>query len=111
MADIERDGRTIDPVKGAAELAAYAAAGFDAFDMADYGSAEVIAGTLLASPQGRGVRAFTKWCPPPGPMTTAVVREGVMRALDRPRVPRIDLMQFHWWSSSTRPTWTRCSTG
>lgn len=99
VADIERDGRTIDPVKGAAELAAYAAAGFDAFDMADhYGSAEVIAGTLLASPQGRGVRAFTKWCPPPGPMTTAVVREGVMRALDRLRVPRIDLMQFHWWS-------------
>ena len=43
-------------------------------------------------------RAFTKWCPPPGPMTAAVVREGVQRALDRLRVERIDLMQFHWWS-------------
>ena len=31
-------------------------------------------------------------------MTPAVVREGVQRALDRLRVPRIDLMQFHWWS-------------
>ncbi len=67
--------------------------------MADhYGSAEVITGTLLASPQGRGVRAFTKWCPAPGPMTAEVVREGVQRALDRLRVERIDLMQFHWWS-------------
>ena len=81
------------------DLADYAAAGFDTFDMADhYGSAEVITGTLLASPRGRGVRAFTKWCPQPGPMTAAVVRDGVQRALDRLRVERIDLMQFHWWS-------------
>jgi aryl-alcohol dehydrogenase-like predicted oxidoreductase/enamine deaminase RidA (YjgF/YER057c/UK114 family) len=99
VADIERTGTPIDPQQGAAELAAYAAAGFDAFDMADhYGSAEVITGTLLASPQGKGVRAFTKWCPPPGAMTAAVVREGVMRALDRLQVSRIDLMQFHWWT-------------
>jgi aryl-alcohol dehydrogenase-like predicted oxidoreductase/enamine deaminase RidA (YjgF/YER057c/UK114 family) len=99
VADIERDGRLIDPQQGAAALADYAAAGFDTFDMADhYGSAEVITGSLLASPQGQGVRAFTKWCPAPGPMTPTVVREGVQRALDRLQVPRIDLMQFHWWS-------------
>lgn len=99
VADMERDGRTLDPQQGAAALADYAAAGFDTFDMADhYGSAEVITGTLLASPRGQGVRAFTKWCPAPGPMTPAVVREGVMRALERLQVPRIDLMQFHWWS-------------
>ncbi|MBN8492712.1 MAG: aldo/keto reductase [Burkholderiales bacterium] len=96
---MERDGRTLDPQQGAAALADYAAAGFDTFDMADhYGSAEVITGTLLASPRGQGVRAFTKWCPAPGPMTPAVVREGVQRALERLQVPRIDLMQFHWWS-------------
>jgi aryl-alcohol dehydrogenase-like predicted oxidoreductase/enamine deaminase RidA (YjgF/YER057c/UK114 family) len=99
VADIERDGRTLDPQQGAAALADYAAAGFDTFDMADhYGSAEVITGTLLASPRGQGVRAFTKWCPAPGPMTPAVVREGVQLALHRLRVDRIDLMQFHWWS-------------
>jgi len=99
VADMERDGRTLDPQQGAAALADYAAAGFDTFDMADhYGSAEVITGTLLASPRGQGVRAFTKWCPAPGPMTPAVVREGVQRALERLQVPRIDLMQFHWWS-------------
>ncbi len=99
VADIERHGKLIDPQRGAAELAEYAAAGFDTFDMADhYGSAEVITGTLLASPRGQGVRAFTKWCPEPGPMTAQVVRKGVQRALDRLRVERIDLMQFHWWS-------------
>jgi aryl-alcohol dehydrogenase-like predicted oxidoreductase/enamine deaminase RidA (YjgF/YER057c/UK114 family) len=99
VADMERHGTLLDPVKGAAAMAAYAQAGFDTFDMADhYGSAEVITGTLLASGTQPGVRAFTKWCPPPGPMTAAVVREGVQRSLDRMQTPRIDLLQFHWWT-------------
>ena len=99
VADLERGGTPIDPQRGAAALAEYAAAGFDSFDMADhYGSAEVIAGTLLASPAGQGARAFTKWCPAPGAMSATVVREGVQRALDRLRVERIDLLQLHWWS-------------
>lgn len=99
VADIERTGTLIDPVAGADELAGYAAAGFDTFDMADhYGSAELITGELLLRPASGGVRAFTKWCPPPGPMTAAVVRAGVQRALERLRVDRIDLMQFHWWT-------------
>ena len=99
VADMERGGTLIDPIKGAADLAAYAAQGFDTFDMADhYGSAEVIAGTLLASKPQPQVRAFTKWCPPPGPMNAAVVREGVQRSLDRLQVSCIDLLQFHWWT-------------
>ena len=99
VADIERGGTLIDPIKGAADLAAYAAQGFDTFDMADhYGSAEVIAGTLLASKPQPQVRAFTQWCPPPGPMNAAVVREGVQRSLDRLQVSCIDLLQFHWWT-------------
>ena len=99
VADMERGGTLIDPMKGAADLAAYAAQGFDTFDMADhYGSAEVIAGTLLASKAQPQVRAFTKWCPPPGPMNAAVVREGVQRSLDRLQVNCIDLLQFHWWT-------------
>ncbi|MCX7226156.1 MAG: aldo/keto reductase [Burkholderiales bacterium] len=67
--------------------------------MADhYGSAEVITGTLLASRAHPQVRAFTKWCPPPGVMSAAVVREGVQRSLDRLQVSCIDLLQFHWWT-------------
>ena len=99
VADMERGGKTLDPVQGAAALAEYAWAGFDTFDMADhYGSAEVITGTLLASPKRPPVRAFTKWCPPPGAMTATTVREGVERALDRLQTSCIDLMQFHWWT-------------
>jgi aryl-alcohol dehydrogenase-like predicted oxidoreductase/enamine deaminase RidA (YjgF/YER057c/UK114 family) len=99
VADMERDGTTLDPAKGASALAEYASAGFDTFDMADhYGSAEVITGTLLASAKHPPVRAFTKWCPTPGPMTAAVVREGVQRSLDRLQTSCIHLMQFHWWT-------------
>lgn len=109
VADQERGGALIDPVRASADMAAYAAAGFDAFDMADhYGSAEVITGHLLNSPAARQakrpVRAFTKWCPPPGPMTAEIVRAGVMRSIERLRVPRIDLLQFHWWTFE-HPGW------
>jgi len=112
VADQERGGTLLDPVRASADLAAYAAAGFDAFDMADhYGSAEVITGHLLNSPAAsrardakRPIRAFTKWCPPPGPMTAEVVRAGVMRSIERLRVPRIDLLQFHWWTFE-HPGW------
>jgi aryl-alcohol dehydrogenase-like predicted oxidoreductase/enamine deaminase RidA (YjgF/YER057c/UK114 family) len=101
VADQERNGRTIDPEMGADALAAYATAGFDAFDMADhYGSAEVITGALLRRYKAGGPRpaAFTKWCPEPGPMTREIVRAGVDRARARLGVERIDLLQLHWWT-------------
>jgi aryl-alcohol dehydrogenase-like predicted oxidoreductase/enamine deaminase RidA (YjgF/YER057c/UK114 family) len=99
VADMERGGKSLDPVQGAASMAEYARAGFDTFDMADhYGSAEVITGTLLAASNHPPLRAFTKWCPSPGPMTAAAVREGVERALHRLRTSCIDLLQFHWWT-------------
>jgi aryl-alcohol dehydrogenase-like predicted oxidoreductase/enamine deaminase RidA (YjgF/YER057c/UK114 family) len=98
VADMERDRPPLDPDRAAASLAEYAQAGFDAFDMADhYGSAEDIVGRLLAGPWRGRVGAFTKWCPPPGPMTPEIVREGVARSFARLGVERIDLMQFHWW--------------
>lgn len=102
VADIEKGGRTLDPEAGADALAAYAEAGFDSFDMADhYGSAEIIAGRLLAR---RKATVMTKWCPGPGPMTPAVVRAGVEERLRRLGTPRVDLLQFHWWSFE-HPAW------
>lgn len=102
VADQERSGERLDPERGADALAAYADAGFDAFDMADhYGSAEVIVGRLLSRPVAVGAarpRGFTKWCPEPGPMTADVVRAGVERSRARLGVDRIDLLQFHWWT-------------
>ena len=49
VADLEKTGTILDPERAADALEAYVAAGFDTFDMADhYGSAELIAGRLLA---------------------------------------------------------------
>ncbi len=98
VADMERDGKTLDPDQSARHLAEYAAAGFDTFDMADhYGSAEIITGRFLATAKSTAARAFTKWCPPPGVMTRDVVRTGIGRSLTRMALERVDLMQFHWW--------------
>lgn len=107
VADIEKDGTTIDPEQGADALQAYAQAGFDTFDMADhYGSAEIITGHLLKRfPAGvTKPRAFTKWCPEPGPMTRDVVRRGVEERLQRLQVEKVDLLQFHWWTFE-HPAW------
>lgn len=102
VADIEKDGATIDPETGAGYLSAYINEGFSTFDMADhYGSAELIAGAMLKhSP----ATICTKWCPPPGPMTADIVRKGVQDRLDRLGTERIDLLQFHWWSFE-HPAW------
>jgi len=103
VADMERGGAIVDPDRGAEAMAGYVAAGFDTFDMADhYGSAEDITGRLFeriaqGTLPGPRPRAFTKWCPEPGPMTAEAVRAGVGRSLERMKTQRIDLMQFHWW--------------
>jgi len=105
VADIERDGPAMDPDAGADRLAEYAAVGLDSFDMADhYGSAEIIAGRLLARGGPRRPTVCTKWCPEPGPMTRATVRAGMQARLDRLGVERVDLLQFHWWSFE-HPAW------
>jgi len=107
IADMERGGAALDPDAAAAELARYAEAGFDTFDMADhYGSAELIDGRFntRVAEGSVGIRSgtrpvsFTKWCPTPGEMNPGIVRAAVERALERMRVDAIDLMQFHWWS-------------
>ena len=106
VADMEKSGTTLDPAVAAGHLSAYAAAGFDTFDMADhYGSAEVITGHMLKRHTGgRRPVAFTKWCPAPGPMTRDIVRRGVQERLDRLGVASVDLLQFHWWSFE-HPAW------
>lgn len=100
VADMERQaGRPLDPEEAAKALGVYAGSGFDSFDMADhYGSAELITGRLIArQPAGQKPRAFTKWCPEPGPMTAEVVRAGIAERLERLGVERLDLLQLHWW--------------
>lgn len=113
IADIERGGEVLDPQTGAAWLGAYARAGFETFDMADhYGSAEIVAGHLLAdfragtaaTPSGRAPVCLTKWCPALGPMDRATVEAGVRQCAQRLGVETIDLLQFHWWTFD-HPAW------
>lgn len=101
VADLEKTGTVLDRDDAADRLMEYARAGFDTFDMADhYGSAELITGRMLSRWSDVGPRplAFTKWCPKPGPMTAETVRQGVEERLQRLGVPRVDLLQFHWWT-------------
>ncbi len=99
IADMEREGRELDPEATARAMAPYVEAGFTTFDMADhYGSAEVIAG-LFAREHGHDrVQLFTKWVPKPGPASREDVRTAVQTALDRLRSDRLDLLQFHAWN-------------
>jgi len=106
IADMERQGRTLDVDKTAAAMAPYMEAGLTTFDMADhYGSAERIAGHYRATqPRGGESQLLTKWVPAPGTVTREQVRAAALTACERLRVDRIDLMQFHAWRFSD-PSW------
>ena len=103
IADMERDGRPLDPEPAARALRAYVDAGFTSFDMADhYGSAEIVASHLREG--SAEVQLFTKWVPKPGPLSLGDARAAVERSLQRLRARRIDLLQFHAWSYAD-PSW------
>ena len=108
IADMERDGRKLDPAATARAMEPYVQAGFTTFDMADhYGSAEVIAGLFAREHGHDGVQLFTKWVPRPGPADRDDVRKAVQTALERLRSDRLDLLQFHAWNYAIRDTWIR----
>jgi aryl-alcohol dehydrogenase-like predicted oxidoreductase/enamine deaminase RidA (YjgF/YER057c/UK114 family) len=107
IADMERDGKTIDLAATAGAMGPYVEAGFTTFDMADhYGSAEDVAG-LFAARRGAGLQLLTKWVPKPGKVAREDVRAAVQRSLRRLRQERIDLLQFHAWRFSD-PQWLDC---
>jgi aryl-alcohol dehydrogenase-like predicted oxidoreductase/enamine deaminase RidA (YjgF/YER057c/UK114 family) len=99
IADMERKGSTLDPVKTSRHMAPYVAAGLSTFDMADhYGSSEIIAGTFKNGLQDKNkVQLFTKWVPKPGAIGRDDVRKAVQTALDRMKQTTVDLLQFHAW--------------
>ena len=105
IADMERDGRTIDLDAAARAMTPYIDAGFTSFDMADhYGSAEIIAGKCRALGDPARLQLFTKWVPKPGPVSAADVRAAIERSLERLAMPAIDLLQFHAWNYAD-PSW------
>lgn len=105
VADMERDGRTLDLDAAARSMQPYVDGGLTTFDMADhYGSAEDIVGRYRKLSGAKPAQFFTKWVPKPGPVTRTDVREAVTRALTRMQGERIDLLQFHAWRF-TDPSW------
>lgn len=106
IADMEKDGNTLDPVKTSEFMAPYALAGLTTFDMADhYGSAEIIAGTFQKNnPAGAKSTMLTKWVPKPGPLTRQQVRDAIQERLTRLQSSRIELLQYHAWKYS-HPGW------
>ena len=100
IADMERDGRTIDLAQTAAAMRPYVDAGLTSFDMADhYGSAEDVAGIYRDGPGGSRAQLLTKWVPKPGPVTREDVRGAIdpfahaapHRSPGSAAVPRLDL--------------------
>lgn len=99
IADMEREGKTLDPLKASQHMLPYLDNGFSTFDMADhYGSSEIIAGTFKKTLKGNSsVQLFTKWVPKPGKINREDVRTAIQKARDRMQVDAIDLLQFHAW--------------
>ncbi len=105
IADMERDGASVDRDRATAAMTRYVAAGLTTFDMADhYGSAELIAGAYRTRAPEPTAQLLTKWVPKPGPVPKSDVRAAVERALSRLRVEAIDLLQFHAWNYAD-PSW------
>jgi aryl-alcohol dehydrogenase-like predicted oxidoreductase/enamine deaminase RidA (YjgF/YER057c/UK114 family) len=109
IADMERDGKTLDADATAKMMVPYAEAGLTTFDMADhYGSSEIIAGLFRKKYAGlSSPKLFTKWVPEPGPVSKSDVRAAVQRAMERMQTEQIDLMQFHAWNYAD-PRWLDC---
>jgi aryl-alcohol dehydrogenase-like predicted oxidoreductase/enamine deaminase RidA (YjgF/YER057c/UK114 family) len=105
LADMERDGRTVDVDRAAAAMRPYVEAGLTTFDMADhYGPAELVAGLFRSRVPQHQIQLFTKWVPKPGRISKAEVQAAVDRARIRLGVEAIDLLQYHAWNYAD-PSW------
>lgn len=106
VADMERDGKSLDLDQAAKALVPYVEAGLTTFDMADhYGSSELIAGILLKKYVPKdSIQLLTKWVPAPGKLTKNDVKEAVVLSLKRMQVDCLDLLQYHAWNYAD-PCW------
>jgi aryl-alcohol dehydrogenase-like predicted oxidoreductase/enamine deaminase RidA (YjgF/YER057c/UK114 family) len=105
VADLERNGITLNPEESAKSLDNYYREGLTSFDMADhYGSAEVIAGVFNKQYAKGRAQLFTKWVPSPGPVSKEQVKAAVEKSLTRLQTECIDLLQFHAWNYAD-PAW------
>lgn len=102
IADLEKNGETLDPAKTSLAMASYVEAGLTTFDMADhYGSAEIIAGYFLKhNPLGSQATMMTKWVPKPGTLSKSQVRDAVLERCTRLGIEKLPHLQYHSWKFS-----------
>lgn len=100
VADMERNGKSLDPEEASLFMAPYVKSGLTTFDMADhYGSAEIIAGTFKRGhPLGAKAQLLTKWVPAPGKSSKEETRAAIHLSLERMGTESLDLLQFHAWN-------------
>ncbi|WP_291779535.1 aldo/keto reductase [Cecembia sp.] len=100
IADMEKDGKVLDPVITSEFMAPYVKAGLSTFDMADhYGSAEIIAGTFRKkNTLGEKAQMLTKWVPTPGKSSKEATRAAVELSLRRLQTESLELLQYHAWN-------------
>jgi aryl-alcohol dehydrogenase-like predicted oxidoreductase/enamine deaminase RidA (YjgF/YER057c/UK114 family) len=100
IADMEKDGKTLDPDVTSGFMAPYVEAGLSTFDMADhYGSAEIIAGTFRKKHNmGAKAQMLTKWVPKPGKSSKEETRTAVELSLKRMQTDTLELLQYHAWN-------------
>ncbi len=102
------DHGAVDPAAVTADLAAFHDAGVTTFDCADiYTGVEAMIGDFRAAMLDRRgadalahLRVHTKYVPDLDilpRLTGADVRRTIDRSLQRLRMDRLDLVQFHWW--------------
>lgn len=103
------DHGPVDPGRAVAEMHAFVEAGVTTFDCADiYTGVEELIGqfrSALRERKGaealRGFRVHTKFVPDwdsLGTMDRTYVARVIDRSLQRLRIDRLDLVQFHWWN-------------
>jgi len=96
----------IDRAEALADMARYVAAGITTFDCADiYTGVEELIGAFRKShpSEAAHVQVHTKFVPDMadlGSLDRIRIERAIDRSLRRLGVPRLDLVQFHWWDLS-----------
>ena len=109
------DHGAVDRERALSEMATFVAAGLNTVDGADiYTGVEAMYGEFNARRMAQGLprlQVHTKFVPDYGDLArvdAAYVRRIITRSLQRLRLERLDLVQFHWWDYNI-PCWAEAA--
>jgi len=109
------DHGAVDRERALSEMATFVAAGLNTVDGADiYTGVEAMYGEFNARRMAHGLprlQVHTKFVPDYGDLArvdAAYVRRIITRSLQRLRLERLDLVQFHWWDYNI-PRWAEAA--